>query len=308
MTIEKNNKNTLKNEESGFTTLINETVWSIRDGMALCIYTYLSTKPTNWNICKKHLQNHFHIGRDKVDKAFKYLKEVGALEITMNRDKEGQCAGWTTVLKRKIAASIQITENPYSGVKHPVDNSSSRSLKIQILDNPDSGKTAPTKQRDLKKKEIKETNRTPVSVSVFSCSKDVQKHIEYVASMKHLTLSPDQVAQVLFYIGDTLEFNAISKSINIAFKLIREKRWNIPSGWNGITASSVAKKEALYEHEKQIRIIEDEKNAQKLKQEILERGIIPGISFIREHKVKETHQPTQAFLNSRSEIRRSLGI
>jgi hypothetical protein len=258
MSIEKNTKNTLQHEEHGFTTVINETIWQIRNDTALAVYTLLATKPSNWDICKKYLQNYFNLGRDKIDKAFKYLKEIGALEITMNRDKEGKCTGWTTVLKRKIAGSNQITENQYSGETTPVDNSPSRILKNQILDKPDSGKTAPTKQRGFKK-ERKETNKTPVSVSVFSCSKDVQNHIEYVASMKHLTLSADQVSQVLFYIGDTLEFNAVSKFINIAFKLIRGGSWNIPSGWNGVTSKSVAKKEAEHFRKKDIQCIEDGK-------------------------------------------------
>lgn len=277
MSIEKNNKNTLKHEESGFTIVINHTIQSIRNDTAAAIYGYLATMPADWTICKQQLQNHYNIGRDKVNKAFKYLKDIGAIEIIMNRDTEGQATGWTTTLKRKLPSDIQNTENQYSGKKQPVDNLPSRILKNQNLDKPESGKTAPTKQRCLKNKDIKETNKP----TVFSCSKDVQNHLEYLLRSKNLTLSQELISQIVFYVGERTDYDTVCKLINTSLKLIREKKWNIPSGWNGITSKSIKDEEAEYEHQKQIQIIEDGKMARAIAREVQERAIAIPVAEVR---------------------------
>ena len=58
MAIEKNTRNTLGHEKPEFTIIKNKIINNIRNPGALAIYCYLASKPENWDICKKHLQNH----------------------------------------------------------------------------------------------------------------------------------------------------------------------------------------------------------------------------------------------------------
>lgn len=154
MAIEKNTKNTLKHEEPQYTTLLNEVLNNIKHTGALGVYCFLASKSSGWDICKKHLQNHFECGREHIDTCFKYLKKIGAIQVSMIRDEKGRFIGWETVLKRRLPApvldDIQITENPLYG-----DNS-----EIRVIQNtgfPDSGKSAPRNNRYIKIKDIKNT-------------------------------------------------------------------------------------------------------------------------------------------------------
>ncbi len=245
MSIEKNTPNLLKHEELGFTTNINETINGIRDGLALGIFIYLSSKPANWNICKKQLQSHFGIGRDSIDKVFKYLKSLGLLEVKSNRDSSGQITFWETTLKRKISPPsvefIQITENPYSGKK-------TRSLKNQNLVSPEPGKTAPINKRRFKNNGvIKKTNNVPV---FFETENEVKAYLDNIILNRDLNLSNDFKSQILFYIGEDRQSLVVTKKINIALKKIREKKWNIPHGYNGITSQSIRENEELQQKAK----------------------------------------------------------
>ena len=141
MSIEKSTPNYLKQEELSYTVLINETINLIKDGFALGIYTYLSSKPAGWNICKKELMNHFDVGRDFINARFKYLQSLNLLQITAVKDKSGKIKYWETLLKRRT--NIQNTEKPYCG--------ETRILKNQILAEPDSGESAPINKRNNKK-------------------------------------------------------------------------------------------------------------------------------------------------------------
>lgn len=230
MSIEKNNKNSLAHEEGGFTTLINSTIQNIRHPGALGLYCYLASKPADWEICKKHLQNHFMKGKDYINSCFKHLKEIGALGITMNRDEKGKCIGWVTMLKRRINVQyvhdIQNTENPDSG-------GLPRILKTQNLDYPDSGKSAPINKRTEKKeRERKKTKKETPVCSVFSDSVSVRSYIDLIAKNRKLTISPDHVLEIMFYIGEEKDFDLVVKKINIALKAIREGKWKTPYGFN----------------------------------------------------------------------------
>jgi hypothetical protein len=148
--IEKHTKNTLQHEESGFTTLINEVINSIKHTGGLGVYCYLASKPAGWNICKKNLQNQFKCGRDHIETCFKYLRKIGAIEVTMIRDEKGRVLEWQTILKRKfnkpILENIQNTENPLPG-------ESSTIRVFHDLDISQSGDPAPINKRYKENKE-----------------------------------------------------------------------------------------------------------------------------------------------------------
>jgi len=139
MTIEKNTRNTLHHEDASFTTLTNELLNNIKHTGALGVYCYLASKPPGWGICKKHLQNHFECGRKHIDSCFKYLKEIGAIQITMVRDAKGRAMGWNTTLKRKLPNKHSFTQNTQNGESGEL----SRIPIFHNLENPQSGKRAP---------------------------------------------------------------------------------------------------------------------------------------------------------------------
>lgn len=156
MSIEKNTINTLRHEESTFTTITNEVLNSIKHTSALGVYCYLASKPSGWNICKKQLQNHFECGREHIDTCFKYLKQIGAIHIEMLRDDKGRSIGWSTTLKRKFSVqddhNLQNTGFPLSGDK-------SRIREIQNTGFPQSGFPAPINKRCLEKKDSNINNK-----------------------------------------------------------------------------------------------------------------------------------------------------
>src|SRR3990167_9194936 len=142
MSIEKNTPNFLRQEELFYTVLINDTIEVIQDAFALGLYVYLSSKPPQWIICKKQLMNHFSVGRDVINAKFKYLQDLGLLEVKSVRDEAGRITHWETLLKRKSAPGLHKTSDPGG-----IENTGSTILKNQNLVFPESGKSAPIKNR-----------------------------------------------------------------------------------------------------------------------------------------------------------------
>jgi len=238
MSIEKNTKNTLLHEENGFTTIINETICQIKHTGALGVYCYLASKPSGFIICKKHLQNHFECGREHIDTCFKYLKNIGLLEVTSVRDDEGRIIEWQTILRRKT----QNTENPYCG-DSPVDKSS----KTHNTGFPQSGFQAPINKRiNINKRIINKTKQK--TVPVLSSSVEVKTHILRAIGNKSIVLEDELQNQILFYIGNESDPKEINKKINIALKKIREGKWNQPYGYKGNDKTQAEEDRIRQEH------------------------------------------------------------
>ena len=139
MSVERITKNVLTHEPFPFTSIFNEMLQGITNTAALGVYCYLASKPSGWIICKKEIQKHFKCGRDHINSCFKYLKEIGAIEIQPARGENGKISCWNTLLKRHLP-TIRETH---------------------IVDNPHCGNTAPIKERILEKKEDnKNTNKS----------------------------------------------------------------------------------------------------------------------------------------------------
>lgn len=98
MAVEKNKMNTLIHDRVPFTVIINDSINKIRDGFALGIYTYLSSKPEGWEIVNEELQSHFGVGRDLIKSKIKYLKDIGAITINQLRNGRGTYNVRETVL------------------------------------------------------------------------------------------------------------------------------------------------------------------------------------------------------------------
>ena len=117
MAIQKANNYLEKSGES-FTVIFNSTINLIQDTGALGVYCYLASKPTGWEICKKHLQNHFNCGVKHINTCLKYLKMMGLAEIKSIRDAKGKIVEWkTTLFALPKSLDIQNTPKGNSGEK-----------------------------------------------------------------------------------------------------------------------------------------------------------------------------------------------
>lgn len=80
----------LKKDESGFTILPNHVLQNLKDMQALGLWAYLASKPQDWRFYKQELQKHFNVGRDRLEKTLKILKECGLISISCLRAENGQ--------------------------------------------------------------------------------------------------------------------------------------------------------------------------------------------------------------------------
>ncbi len=102
------------------------------------------------------------------------------------------------------------------------------------------------------RKERKKTNNT---VSVFADADSVKTHTESVIGNRDIYVEDEIIDQGIYYAFTTNKdksFDSVNKRINIFLKMVREGKWLIPQGWNGITSQSIR---------------ENEENEQEIKQE-----------------------------------------
>ena len=149
MSIEKSTPHFLKHSGLSFTTLLNKTIEAIRDPGALGIFVYLASKPTDWEISEKNLQNRFSRGRDYIRARMAELKSIGLLKSIAVKGSDGRIIHWESILYSEpqlsdppTVVSNHITENPHPG-------------KTRSLENP------PTTNKRYK--QIKDINKPPIS-------------------------------------------------------------------------------------------------------------------------------------------------
>ena len=104
----------LKKHESPYEPISRETIQAIKDPVALAIWVYLMSKPSDWNIVPKELEEHFGIGRDKRLKAIKTLESLGLYVTTLIRDDKGQLKGRRVDIYHDIDTNRN-TEKPKVG-------------------------------------------------------------------------------------------------------------------------------------------------------------------------------------------------
>lgn len=149
MSIVKNTPHILKHSGFSFTTILNKTLDLIQDPGSLGIYVYLASKPHDWQISEKNIQNRFDNGRDYVHARMAELKLLGLLKSTAIKGKDGRVLRWETILY----SEPQNTENTLSGENHPTEN-------------PDCGDTRGVENphtTNKRYKQIKDINKPPIS-------------------------------------------------------------------------------------------------------------------------------------------------
>jgi hypothetical protein len=113
------------------------------------------------------------------------------------------------------------------------------------------------------KKKVQKNKTVVVAVSVFSSPSDKADYLSQIIRNRQLDISNELQEEILFYVGESLDFDEVTKKINIALKLIRENKWNIPHGYKGITTKSIFEKEKAYQKEKELQYQYEATNSHK---------------------------------------------
>lgn len=100
----------------------------------------------------------------------------------------------------------------------------------------------------------KKQNKEPIdpSVFVFSDKEIIKTHVEDTLATRGDEAPEDIINQVVFYASKYIgRDKEVKKKVNVALKLIREGKWLIPQGYEGITSQSIRDKEEQLHREKQ---------------------------------------------------------
>ncbi len=181
MSVKKIDFNSVIQSKKSFTTNFNEVIQNIHDGFTLGVYIYLSSLPPNWNVNVKQLMIHFDTGRDKIKRTLSWLNDKELIIYIRPRNEDGTFRKDTVDNFNNCAIEVQeglkfiekiksnqqhISTHPETSImdKSLYKNQSTR-LKIQRLDNPASGKSAPINKIINKKtnRERKAKNQNPLS-------------------------------------------------------------------------------------------------------------------------------------------------
>jgi len=133
MSINKETASQLRKRGKHYATFDPQVFDLIRSSEAAAIWVYLITKNENWTVRKSDIQKRFNIGRDKVTKAFRHLKELRLLEDKVIHD------GKKIVGRELIVWSEQYDGEPVelktSPTENQYDGKSVHIIKDQLLPN-----------------------------------------------------------------------------------------------------------------------------------------------------------------------------
>lgn len=93
----------------------------------------------------------------------------------------------------------------------------------------------------------------PGDSSFFNIKKQTQERLE----QRNIPYTEEILCQIEYYAMKHTDQREATESIDIAISLHAKKQWNIPSGYNGITAKSIAEKEAREERDRREQFQED---------------------------------------------------
>ena len=146
--------------------------------------------------------------------------------------------------------------------EEPVDNSGQNLSPTALYAVPTAPHAVPTapgadiynkEQESFQEVSQEKQNKEPVkpSVSVFSCKEDVKNHVENTVATRGDFIEEEIADQITWYASKSMGNNSeIKKKVNIALKKVREGKWNIPQGYQGITSQSIREKEEQESREK----------------------------------------------------------
>jgi len=123
-------------------------------GLLACILSF----PEHWAFNRAHARHRFKIGREKLDRILKELKDAGYVRHTQERDEHGRMDHSVYIFTEdagQFEEDEPLPEKPYhGGAPLPVKPSNGQ---------PSSGKSAPIKRKHTEKRNIEKGARAPIS-------------------------------------------------------------------------------------------------------------------------------------------------
>jgi hypothetical protein len=245
-------------------------------------WVYLESLPETWKPNKQHLMKHFDISERTYDRYMSWLNAVFLIEYRQNRLDNGSFGKGILIVLNGEKFNPDAAFNRTVKIGGTAVNRSHKGQVVQLhrsANLPMNGETEGsagdahinTINKSYKDKiEKKQRQQAPQKpIIVFSCKDDVKNHVEnrFIATEK--PVDDDLVSQILYYIGDTLDSSDIKKKTNIALKKIREGKWNIPNGWEGITYQSIVEKEETDQATKRVQYQEEAKAFKEIAKAVL---------------------------------------
>jgi hypothetical protein len=123
-------------------------------GLLACILSF----PEHWAFNRAHARHRFGIGREKLDRILKELKDAGYVRHTQERDEHGRMSRSVYIFTEDAGQFDEdepLPEKPYHGGS-PLPGKPSHGQ-------PSSGKSAPIKRKQTQKEHIKKGARAPIS-------------------------------------------------------------------------------------------------------------------------------------------------
>lgn len=173
MSVKKLDFNHVKQEKKSFTSNLNDVIQNINDGFILGVFIYLSSLPPTFRISRKQLQNHFDVGRDKINSTLKWLSDNYLIQYTQERLSSGKL-GETGILVMEGWEFIENIVNNQIDYKNPEKHTNANftaPLKNRTPAKPYTGKSAPINNID----NINKNNKQREALSFFEPDSKNQK-------------------------------------------------------------------------------------------------------------------------------------
>jgi hypothetical protein len=285
--IEKYDIEAFKKEQKPYAQILNEVIQRcpINHANEFLLWCFLESLPATWTPNKHHIMEYFNISERSYERYLGWLNAVGLIEYRQERNKDGSFGKWELIVLNGTKFNPDAASNRSAKIGGAVIH---RLKKAEVIHIPEStvsakiGGTAeastdhastglseksPFRQKTTERsngghinttyknrKERMKTNNP--TVSVFSDTQIVKDYIERVVANRKVQepLDDDIIDQGIYYSYETNKdksFDSVNKRINIFLKKVREGKWLIPQGYNGITSQSIREKEELKSKEKQ---------------------------------------------------------
>jgi hypothetical protein len=221
-------------------------------------------------------------------KTYEVLNELENDHYIIQREKiyhikYGQVNSFLVSQTYAFFKSVQ-SETTTAPQENPVDNSGQNLSPTALYAVPTAPHAVPTapgadiynkEQESLQEVSQEKQNKEPIQpvekpVSVFSCKEDVKTHVENIVSKRGNFIEEEIADQITWYASKYLGNNSeIKKKVNIALKKVREGKWNIPQGYQGITSQSIREKEEQQSRQKAEQYQQEAKSFQEISKAIL---------------------------------------
>lgn len=153
MAIQRKSASLARIQERPYSTLLNSTIELIKDPASLAVYVYLQTKAEGWIVRRTDVMNRFGFGKDKYAAIMKDLKDLGLVELRINRGEDGKVLDNTIVVHYEpISSSSVFTDTGENRMSDLPDIGENRHLEIDQVNtnesnNKNSGSVEPKKHK-----------------------------------------------------------------------------------------------------------------------------------------------------------------